>query len=243
VTLPRGSRRGGEGSIVRNHHPALFTAVVVLSGVLIACGGAKSPSTPTSPGTPTPPAQQNRAPVINSMNVAPTFGIASLTQFAFNASASDPDGDAITYSWDMAGNSFAGSSGTITFSGGGNGAARLTVADTKGATATDTRSFTVGTMTGSWVVTVGPLVGSSFNLTQSPTGLVTGTFLLPGIGSGNTDPAQPGRITAAAQLTMRVKIAPFTDFNMNGTMDSTGRVVSGSLQGSGFSGQPFTMVK
>jgi hypothetical protein len=72
---------------------------------------------------------------------------------------------------------------------------------------------------------------------------VTGTFSLPGIGNGNTDPAQPGRITGAAVLTMRVKIGAFTDFNMSGTMDSTGRTVSGSLQGSGFTGQPFTMTK
>jgi len=42
---------------------------------------------------------------------------------------------------------------------------------------------------------------------------------------------------------MRVKVGPFTDFNMTGTMDPTGRQVSGSLQGSGFTGQPFTMVK
>jgi len=40
-----------------------------------------------------------------------------------------------------------------------------------------------------------------------------------------------------------VKIGPFTDFNMNGTMDASGRIVSGNLQGSGFTGQPFTMQK
>jgi hypothetical protein len=38
-------------------------------------------------------------------------------------------------------------------------------------------------------------------------------------------------------------VAPFSDFNMTGTMDATGRTVSGSLQGSGFTGQPFTMTK
>ena len=212
---------------------------------VVACGGGSS-STPTSPSTPSTPATPtpaNRAPVVNSMNFAPTFGIAGLTQFSFNASASDPDGDAVSYTWDVAGNPFTGTNGTITFSSGGSSTARLTVTDSKGATATDTRSFVVGTMSGSWLVTSGPLVGASFNLTQSATGLVTGSFSLPGIGSGNTDPAQPGRITAAAALTMRVKIGPFTDFNMNGTMDASGRIVSGNLQGSGFTGQPFTMQK
>ena len=170
-------------------------------------------------------------------------GVMGLTPFAFNASASDPDGDAISYAWDVAGNPFSGTNGTITFSTGGSGTARVTVTDSKGSTATDTRTFVVGTMSGSWLVTSGQLVGASFNLTQTTTGMVTGSFSLPGIGNGNTDPAQPGRITSAAALTMRVKVAPFTDFNMSGTMDSTGRVVSGSLQGSGFTGQPFTMVK
>ena len=219
----------------------LVPAIVLF--VSVACGGKSSPSAPSTPTTPTTPPPTNRAPVINSMNFAPTFGIAQLTQFSFNASASDADGDAITYTWDVAGNPFTGTSGTITFSGGGNGTARVTVTDSKGATATDTRTFVVGSMTGSWLVTSGPLVGSSFSLTQGSTGLVTGTFVLPGIGSGNTDPAQPGRITAGGQLTMRVKIGRFTDFNMIGTMSESGRTVSGNLQGSGFSGEPFTMSK
>jgi hypothetical protein len=177
------------------------------------------------------------------MNFSPTFGIVGLTLYSFNASASDPDGDAVTYAWDVAGNTSSGTNGTITFSTGGSGTARVTVTDGKGGTATDTRTFVVGTMSGAWTVTSGPLVGATFNLTQTTTGVVSGSFSLPGIGTGNTDPAQPGRMTAAAQLTMRVKVGSFTDFNMSGTMDATGRTVSGTLQGSGFSGQPFTMVK
>src|SRR5262245_30071531 len=218
---------------------------LTLSVIIAACGGGgSSPSTPTVPTTPTTPTTpSNRAPVINSMNFAPGFGIAGLTRFSFNASASDPDGDAISYAWDVAGNPFSGTNGEVTFINGFNGIARVTVTDSKGATATDTRSFVVGSMSGNWLVNSGPLVGATFNLSQSASGLVSGGFSLPGIGSGNTDPAQPGRIYAGAQLTMRVKIGPFTDFNMTGTMDATGTRVSGSLQGSGFTGQPFTMTK
>ena len=208
---------------------------------LVACGSGGNSGAPPAAPSPTPSA--NRAPVINSLNFAPQFGIMGVTQYAFNASASDPDGDPLNYSWDLAGNPFSGTNGTITFSSGGNGVARLTVTDSRGATTQDTRTFVVGTASGSWLVTSGPLTGASFNLTQSVTGLVTGSFSLPGIGNGNTDPAQPGRIDGGAQLTMRVKIAPFTDFNMTGTMDSTGRQVSGNLQGSGFTGQAFTMTK
>lgn len=207
----------------------------------VSCGS--SSSTPTSP-TPQPaPTQQNRAPVISTMTLAPTFGIMGFTQFSFSATASDPDGDALTYAWDVAGNPFSGTSGSIVFTSGGTGTARVTVSDSRGLSATDTRGFTVGTMTGGWVVTTGQLVGSSFNLTQTTSGIVTGTFSLPGIGSGNTDPAQPGRIDGNGALQMRIKIGRFTDFNMVGTMDNTGRRVSGTLHGSGFTGQPFAMTK
>ncbi len=42
---------------------------------------------------------------------------------------------------------------------------------------------------------------------------------------------------------MRIKVAPFTDFTMTGQMDGTGRRVTGTVAGSGFTGQPFTMQK
>ena len=136
-------RRGLEGHIVQTKVPEFFAFTVALSVAVAACGGGSSSpgssgSTPTAPST---PVQANRAPVINSMNFAPAFGIAQLTQFSFNASASDPDGDPITYTWDVAGNPFSGTNDRIVFSGGGNGTARVTVSDSKGATATDTRDF------------------------------------------------------------------------------------------------------
>ena len=66
---------------------------------------------------------------------------------------------------------------------------------------------------------------------------------LPGIGNGNTDPAQPGQIKADGSMTMRIKIGAFTDFTITGTMDSTGRRISGSVAGSGFTGQPIVLTK
>ena len=176
------------------------------------------------------------------MSITP-FGIQSLSQFAYNGSASDPDGDSLTYAWDLAGNPFSGTSGAVLVHTGGSFTATLTVTDGKGGSTSDTRTFVVGSMAGAWTITSGILSGATFTLTQSNTGVVTGTFRLPGIGNGNTDPAQPGRIDVNGNLTMRVKVAPFTDFNMTGVMTQTGRTVSGALQGSGFSGDPFSMSK
>lgn len=222
--------------------PALII-VIAVSFVVAACGGSTSstpttPTTPTAPTTPTTPA--NRAPVINSLNFAPTFGIAQLTLFSFNASGSDPDGDAITYAWDVAGNPFTGTNGTITFSGGGNGTARVTVTDSKGATATDTRTFVVGGMTGTWRGTWSSWVFTS-NLTQN------GTFLVGDysdqLGPGRLDPAVANTIDANGNVRLRYKQAIFSDFTFTGTMDASGRRITGVVNGSGASNTPFTMTK
>ncbi|HEX5473570.1 MAG TPA: hypothetical protein VFX12_02820 [Vicinamibacterales bacterium] len=226
-------------------HVCVLVAVSALSLLAGGCGssGGGSSSSASTPTSPTPP-PGNHAPVISSATVNPTFGIASLTTFNFQAIASDPDGDSVSYTWNIAGSTANGPSTSGTISGsGGAASASLTVSDGKGGTASSNVTYTVGSMSGAWLVTSGLLRGSSFKLSQTSAGIVTGSFVLPGLGSGNTDPAQPGQMTANGQLNMRVKIAPFTDFNMHGTMDTTGRVVAGSLQGSGFSGESFTMAK
>lgn len=220
----------------------LFAAALPLT--LAACGGGSSSSgsSGSSPTAPTPPVQTNRAPVINSMNFAPAFGIANLTEFSFNASASDPDGDQVTYTWDVAGNPSTGTNGRMTFSGGGNATARVTVSDARGATATDTRDFVVGSMTGRWVGSIPGYTNLNFDLTQNGA-VVVGTFFEQYFGSGRVDPAQPGRIDGDGNVEMRFKLAVFSDFTFKGRMDSTGRRITGGVFGSGFTGQPFTMNK
>ena len=216
---------------------------VSLAATLSACGGGKgSGATPTSPAPAAPAAQQNRPPVIGAMNFAPAFGIAQLTRFSFNASASDPDGDAISYAWDVAGNPFTGTNDSITFSGGGSGTARVTVTDSKGATATDTRTFVVGSMTGAWTGSIPGYTNLTFSLTQANT-VVTGTFFEQDFGAGKIDPAAPGSIDGDGNVQMRFKLAVFSDFTFRGRMDSSGRRITGGVFGSGFNGESFTMTK
>lgn len=210
----------------------------------VACGNDNgSPGGPTGP---TPQQQTNRNPAVNGVQVTPAFGIADLTVFNFSSTASDPDGDALTYSWNIAGSTFPGSNVQLLFGGsGGNTRGTVTVSDGKGGTASGSVDFIIGSMRGTWTIVGGPdvLLGTVFTLNQNPAGIVTGTFEIPAIGPGNTDPAEPGRITAAGELTMRVKVGIFTDFTMTGTMDTTGTMITGSLRGSGFTGQPFVMLK
>lgn len=215
--------------------------------VLVACNKSSGGGNPV---TPTPPSS-NRSPVVNSMSIAPTFGIAFLTTFNFSASASDPDGDAVTYNWNIAGNSVTGQAGQLVFSTGGNGAATVTVTDGKGGSATDTRTFTVGTLTGTWDV-VAPFCDArpfTLTLTQSG-GIATGSFLFPNqwcnvvAGTpGVTDPAEPGLITPAGKVDIRLKVGSFLDFYLRGDMATTGRTITGGMFNSGFTGQPFTATK
>ena len=92
-------------------------AALVLVAVvgITACGddnggSSGSPSSPSTPSTPT-----NRAPVISSITISPSWGVSQLTTFNYSASASDADNDALTYQWDLAGSSRTGSSGSIIF--------------------------------------------------------------------------------------------------------------------------------
>jgi hypothetical protein len=175
------------------------------------------------------------------MNFSPTFGIATLTRFDFNASGSDPDGDTVTYAWDVAGNASTGTSGSITFNPpGGNGTARVTISDGKGGTATDTRQFTVGSGSGTWR---GTWAGWEFtsNLTQNSTSL-TGDYS-DQLGPGRLDPAVANTIDANGNVRLRYKQAIFSDFTFTGTMDNTGRRITGVVNGSGASNVPFTMTK
>ena len=202
-----------------------------------ACGG----DSPTAPPPPPPaPPPSNRPPVITSVEFTPAFGIAYLTQFSFAASASDPDGDAITYAWDVAGNPSAAANGTIAFNTAGNGTARLTVTDGKGGTATESRNFVVGSMTGTWNGSYDVWLFTS-TLAQNGTA-ITGNYA-DQLGPGRLDPAVANTIDANGNVKLRYKQATFSDFTFTGTMDSTGRRITGVVNGSGFVNTPFTMTK
>ena len=84
----------------------------------VACGSTSSTTTPT----PTPTPQPNRSPVIASVTATPTFGVQDFGIFTFNASATDADGDTLTFAWDIAGNARNGSTAQVgPFTNGGVG--------------------------------------------------------------------------------------------------------------------------
>ena len=219
-----------------------LTLASIVSLVSVACGGGGgTPTTPTTPSTPQAPAA-NQSPTITAMSVTPSFGISELTSFTYSASATDPNGDSVSYSWDLAGTPATGPAGTITFAGSGMGTIRLTVTDSRGGSVSDNRTVTLGSMTGTWRGSGVQLGQFTMTLTQT-VARVTGSYVDNVFGAGQIDPAQPGSINASGRVEMRIKQGRFTDFTFRGDMDGSGRRVVGQIFGSGFNGQAFTMDK
>jgi PKD repeat protein len=181
------------------------------------------------------------------MTVNPAFGIATLTSFAMTGAATDADGDPVTFEWELGdGTRATGPAVAKTYLTGGAATVTLTVSDGRGATATDRRTVTVGTLNGAWSGTVNfggnDNRASTLSLLQVG-GVVTGTLTIaPGF-NGRTDPAQLGRIDSNGAFEIRWKVDPFLDFTMRGQMDPTGLRISGGTFGSGFAGEPFVFDK
>jgi hypothetical protein len=177
------------------------------------CGGSSPgpPTTPTPPVTnPPPPPQANRSPVINSMTVTPTFGVSQLTSISMTVAGSDPDGDPVTFEWDFGdGTRGSGTGFSKIYGGSGVATIRVTASDGRGATATDSRTTTIGSMEGNWAGTLtinaGQAAATTLALTQTGA-TVTGAMVLSGF-SGRTDPAQPGRIDASGGVELRIRSA------------------------------------
>jgi hypothetical protein len=215
----------------------LAIALVALGAA--ACGGTGGGA--TTPTTPTTPTQANRAPVINNVTVNPTSGLQGHTLFNFSVSASDADNDGLNYTWDIAGSARSGQNAAITFTNGGTGTATVTVTDGKGGSVQGSQTFVVNTMTGNWTGT-GYWGSFTMNITQNGT-LITGTYTDKDGVSTVGPTGEPGTIDASGNFSLRVKLAPFTDFTFKGTLDGTGRKATGGFFGSGATGQPFTMTK
>ena len=226
--------------------------VVLLAG----CGTNTSTTNPTPTPTPTP---ANQTPSITSLTVSPTFGVSGLTQIMMSASATDADGDALTYAWSFAGMTASGATTTATLTGDGTIPVQVTVSDGRGATATQSTNVTLGNFTGNWSLVAGPC-GSQpgdqpavMTLTQSGTS-VTGTLFWPGPWCNQTprsggflhDPATidaQGNFSAPRISGNSGIVGNFSDFALKGKMDTTGRTVTGMASQSGLDGFVFTMTK
>jgi hypothetical protein len=100
----------------------------------------------------------------------------------------------------------------------------------------------VNPMTGTWKGSGDDLGAFVMVLTQSGS-TITGTYEDSAAGPGRLDPAAPGTIDAGGNLTLRVKQGSFSDFTFRGTLNAAANRVTGTIRGSGFNGQAFSMDK
>lgn len=108
-----------------------------------ACGGGSSGSSPATP---------SNSPPSGNFSASPNPALLAATVVSLSASATDPEGDAITYSWDFGdGATASGQNVTHVFTREGTLSVVLTMRDSKGAQTTASNSVTVRSLTGHWV--------------------------------------------------------------------------------------------
>ena len=170
--------------IRKSYVTSIVSAVVMCVGGL-GCSGSSSPSSPTFTPTTDLPDGDYVAPVINSVNVTPLWGIATLHEHTFTSDASDPNDGTLTYRWeDSAGvllseaasfkHTFDNLAGTETKE------ITLTVQNADGVSTSSHVAVTSISLTGTWISNRGfPAQGSklmTFVMTQSVGDESTGHF-------------------------------------------------------------------
>ena len=232
-----------------------WVATAIFCVMALACGSSPSSPTGTTTTTTPPPPVQN--PSITSFSVSPTFGVSGLTVINMTAAATDPANNALTYTWSYNNTTASGASNSATLTGDGAITVQLTVSNGKGGSATQSQNVTIGTLTGTWNLNVGPCGGAAnpevMTLTQTGN-QVTGTLYFPNqwcnvsarSGGSLKQPAtiddqgnvQLLRVTASSST-----VGQFLETQVKGQMDSTGRKIVGVIDQSGFSNTPMTMTK
>jgi hypothetical protein len=187
--------------------------------------------------------ETNEPPTAGSVAITPSTGLQAAQSFAISApGASDPDGDTLTYSWDLGdGTTATGQNVSKVYNNAGTFTATVTVSDGK-EQATASGTATVRGMAGNWRGSIsGVDFDFPFHLSLSQNGTsVSGTFtddlhiFVPGTVSGN--------VSGPSNVRLTVTIPEFEPFTMNGTASSDINSVSGVATGSGFN-DPFTLTR
>ena len=121
-----------------------------LLGVLATLSAFHTIGCSGSPASPSGGASANMPPTVSSVSVSRSMGLQDSTSFAFSVQANDPNGDALTYTWDFGDQSSgSGAAASHVYSRTGAFTPRVTVSDGQG-TATGQTTLTVRDLSGRW---------------------------------------------------------------------------------------------
>src|SRR3989442_5387495 len=183
-------------------------------------------------------ATRNHAPKLGAVTASPATGLMSASIITFNASASDDDGDSLTYTWDFGdGSSTAtGNAPTHVYNAANTFTARVTVSDGK-KDVSSTTSVAIRSLAGTWRGTLEG-IAETFVFTQSTT-TVGGTL---------SDAFGPGTVAGTVQTTSpRIRLTitqpPFNPFVYTGDPNADVNTLTGAVNGSGYNNVPMTLAR
>jgi hypothetical protein len=187
----------------------------------------------------------NEAPSAGSINANPAVGLAGATSISFSAAgANDPDGDNLTFSWNFGdGATGSGQTTTHTYASAGSFNVSLTVSDGD-AQATANGSVTVRSLSGRWsgaIVAGGSLI-TELNITQTSAAL-SGMLTLPQFPPNDRNWTVSGSVSGPLAVTFSAAQPGFQPFTFNGTADADVNRLTGTVTGSGFTGQSWTLTR
>jgi hypothetical protein len=187
-------------------------------------------------------ATKNAAPVPGTITAPANALMGANVRFSASG-ASDPDGDALTLTWDFGdGGTATGATTSHSYTRTGAFTVTLTVSDAKHKVTAPTATVNVKSLTATWR---GPLRSSTtFNtvvpLTHSGTSL-TGSYTDQTGGSGSTVTGSVDPATGA--VTFTVTIPGFQPFTFTGAVDADVNNLNGVANGSGFQSASWTMTR
>jgi hypothetical protein len=181
--------------------------------------------------------ETNQGPLAGTVAITPSTGLQAAQTFAIiGQGASDPDGDTLTYNWDLGdGTTASGPSVSKVYNNAGNFTATVTVRDDK-EQATASGTVTVRGMSGNWSGVISGFGDFSMNLTQNDSG-ITGTYS-DFIGTANL----AGSVSSPNGVRITARNPCCAPFTFQGTMSGDVNSVTGMVTGSGFN-HPFTLTR